>query len=93
MVRFGGPTQKMVEEVKAMGWFGRLTHAERTTQIRTGCSGRLTIMMKVRALRTGVCYSKKLAGQSATQARPVGTDPGRLRVNLGIQEGAVMIGR
>ena len=49
--------------------------------------------MIVRARRTGVCSSKKLAGPSATPARPVGTDPGRLRVNLGIQEGAVMIGR
>ena len=35
----------------------------------------------------------KLAGPSATPARPVGTEPGRLRVNLGIQQGAVTIRR
>ena len=49
--------------------------------------------MKVRALRTGVCSSTQLAGPSATPARPVGTKVRRRRVKLGIQEGAVMIGR
>ena len=49
--------------------------------------------MKVRALRTGVCSSTQLAGPSATPAPPVGTKVRRPRVNLGIREGAVMIGR
>ena len=36
---------------------------------------------------------KKLSGPSAAPARPVGTDPGRQRDNLGIQAGAAMICR